>query len=192
MSIVYSWVVSTAAYGYRTPTGTFKPTWMSKMWYSRQYDYAPMPHAVFFHQGVAIHATYATRSLGRPASHGCVRLAPKNAATLFKLVSSHGKERTQIVVHGRPDHSNQVATNDRYERLRRGTAQRYMPASRICAATRLRSASGLRVRWPSARLLLPAATAPLSTARFVQQLFVRLRLLAADAGPIQIRSSRLG
>ena len=126
----YSWVVSTAAYGYRTPTGTFKPTWMSKLWYSRQYDNAPMPHAVFFHQGVAIHATYATRSLGRPASHGCVRLAPKNAATLFKLVGSHGKERTQIVVHGRPDHSSeQVASSDRYGRIRRGTAQRYLPPS---------------------------------------------------------------
>ena len=127
---LYSWVVSTAAYGYRTPTGTFKPTWMSKMWYSRQYDNAPMPHAVFFHQGVAIHATYATRSLGRPASHGCVRLAPKNAATLYKLVSSHGKERTQIVVHGRPDHSSErIASNDRYRRIRRGTVQRYLPPS---------------------------------------------------------------
>ena len=127
---LYSWVVSTAAYGYRTPTGTFKPTWMSKMWYSRQYDNAPMPHAVFFHQGVAIHATYATRSLGRPASHGCVRLAPKNAATLYKLVSSHGKERTQIVVHGRPDHSSErIASNDRYGRIRRGTVQRYLPPS---------------------------------------------------------------
>jgi lipoprotein-anchoring transpeptidase ErfK/SrfK len=126
----YSWTVSTAAYGYRTPTGTFTPTWMSKMWYSRQYDNAPMPHAVFFHKGVAIHATYATRSLGRPASHGCVRLAPKNAATLFKLVSSHGKERTQIVVHGRPDHSSErIASSDRYGRIRRGTAQRYLPPS---------------------------------------------------------------
>jgi lipoprotein-anchoring transpeptidase ErfK/SrfK len=126
----YSWIVSTAAYGYRTPTGTFKPTWMSKMWYSRQYDNAPMPHAVFFHKGVAIHATYATRSLGRPASHGCVRLSPKNAATLFKLVNSHGKERTQIVVHGRPDHSTErIAASDRFGRIRRGTAQRYLPPS---------------------------------------------------------------
>ena len=68
---LYTWPISSARYGYRTPTGTFQPTWMSKMWYSRQYDYAPMPHAIFFHQGVAIHATYATRALGSPASHGC-------------------------------------------------------------------------------------------------------------------------
>lgn len=131
----HTWSISSARYGYRTPTGTFQPTWMTKMWYSRQYDYAPMPHAIFFHQGVAIHATYATRALGQPASHGCVRLAPKNAAALFRLVSRHGKERTQIVVHGRPDHSGaEVAygaprgARNEPQRLRRGpSAYRYLP-----------------------------------------------------------------
>lgn len=124
----YTWPISSARYGYRTPIGTFQPTWMTKMWYSRQYDYAPMPHAIFFHQGVAIHATYATRALGMPASHGCVRLAPKHAATLFRLVSDHGKERTQIVVHGRPDHSRaQVAYEDAW-RGERDDALRYRRA----------------------------------------------------------------
>ncbi|WP_244534546.1 L,D-transpeptidase [Hyphomicrobium sp. CS1GBMeth3] len=98
----HTWRMSSARYGYRTPTGTYRPTWMAKMWYSRQYDLAPMPHAIFFHKGVAIHGTYDTGALGRPASHGCVRLAPKNAAALYKLVSSHGKDRTEIVVHGKP------------------------------------------------------------------------------------------
>jgi lipoprotein-anchoring transpeptidase ErfK/SrfK len=135
----HSWQISSARYGYHTPIGTYQPTWMSKMWYSRQYDYAPMPHAIFFHQGVAIHATYATRALGRPASHGCVRLAPKNAALLFKLVNQHGKERTQIVVHGRPDHSTEVAEGmpdarrvegTAPQQLRRGApAYRYLPPS---------------------------------------------------------------
>lgn len=125
---LHAWPISSAAYGYRTPTGTFKPTWMSKMWYSRQYDNAPMPHSIFFHKGVAIHATYAIRSLGRPASHGCVRLAPKNAAALFKLVTRHGKDNTEIVVRGRPEHSSpKVASNERIGRTRRGTAQRYLP-----------------------------------------------------------------
>lgn len=119
----YTWKISSARYGYRTPTGTFQPTWMSKMWYSRQYDYAPMPHAIFFHKGVAIHATYAIRSLGRPASHGCVRLAPKNAATLFRLVNRHGKDRTEIVVHGQPNHgSDRVAGSNRIRR----SQQRYL------------------------------------------------------------------
>jgi hypothetical protein len=101
---IHTWAISSAAAGYRTPTGTFSPSWMSRMWYSRQYDWSPMPHAIFFHRGVAIHATYATRLLGRPASHGCVRLAPANAATLYKLVGKHGKSMTRIVVHGTPKH----------------------------------------------------------------------------------------
>lgn len=120
---LYTWPISSAAYGYRTPVGTYKPTWMAKMWYSRQYDNAPMPHAIFFHKGVAIHATYAIRSLGRPASHGCVRLAPKNAATLFRLVNRHGKDRTEIVVHGQPNHgSDRVAGSNRIRR----SQQRYL------------------------------------------------------------------
>lgn len=126
----YTWKISSARYGYRTPTGTFQPTWMSKMWYSRQYDYAPMPHAIFFHKGVAIHATYATGLLGRPASHGCVRLAPKNAAALYKMVSAHGKARTEIVVHGTPDHASeeQVAYNDDgADPSRRRAAYQYLP-----------------------------------------------------------------
>lgn len=135
---LHTWRISTGRYGYHTPTGTYRPTWMSKMWYSRQYDMSPMPHAIFFHKGVAIHGTYDTRSLGWPASHGCVRLTPKNAATLYKLVAEHGKDRTEIVVHGKPTDripDAQVASDtprsgERTERLRRGApAYRYLPPS---------------------------------------------------------------
>jgi hypothetical protein len=100
----YLWPISSGGRGYDTPTGSFQPVWMSKMWYSRQYDYAPMPNAIFFHGGAAIHGTSATSMLGNPASHGCVRLSPRNAATLYKLVGKHGKALTSIVVHGKPNH----------------------------------------------------------------------------------------
>lgn len=127
--VKYTWAISSARAGYRTPTGTFKPQWLSRMWYSRQYDYAPMPHAIFFSGGTAIHATYATGMLGRPASHGCVRLAPSNAATLYKLVGKHGKDRTRISVHGVPSHRPpSVASKrlkERYASLPRG--YRYPP-----------------------------------------------------------------
>lgn len=106
----YTWPISSAAPGYRTPTGTFKPTWMSKMWYSRQYDLAPMPNSIFFSGGVAIHATQQIRQLGRPASHGCVRLAPSNAARLYAMVGQHGKEATKITVHGSPHYAPTVAS----------------------------------------------------------------------------------
>lgn len=98
--VKYSWPISSGRKGYRTVTGNFRPTWMTKMHYSRKYDNAPMPHSIFFHGGYAIHATYATGRLGAPASHGCVRLAPGNAKTLFKLVQKHGKARTRIAVFG--------------------------------------------------------------------------------------------
>jgi lipoprotein-anchoring transpeptidase ErfK/SrfK len=56
------------------------------MWYSRKYDMSPMPNSIFFLGGYAIHGTGYVNGLGRPASHGCVRLAPGNAAALFNLV----------------------------------------------------------------------------------------------------------
>lgn len=101
----YTWAISSGAYGYATPTGTYRPIWMAKMWHSRKYDMAPMPHSIFFHGGHAIHATYSIGMLGRPASHGCVRLAPANAAKLYKLVSAHGKAATRIEVFGKPKYT---------------------------------------------------------------------------------------
>lgn len=124
----FTWPISSGRSGYRTPTGTFKPQWMSRMWYSRQYDYSPMPHSIFFSGGVAIHATYATRMLGRPASHGCVRLAPSNAATLYKLVGKHGKHMTRIVVHGAPRFNEpRIASKKKRQRYADATRYRYSP-----------------------------------------------------------------
>ena len=74
---------------------------MNKIWYSRQWDNAPMPHAVFFtRDGHAIHGTLEVKRLGKPASHGCVRLSPKNAATLYALVEKTGLKNTQVVLAG--------------------------------------------------------------------------------------------
>ena len=95
----YTWAISSGQRGFATPTGTFQPQWAAKLWYSRQYEYAPMPNAIFFHRGTAFHGTSAVGLLGQPASHGCVRLAPGNAAALFKLVHKHGFAATKVVVH---------------------------------------------------------------------------------------------
>lgn len=105
----FTWPISSGREGYSTPTGTFRPSWMAKMWYSKQYDDAPMPHSVFFNGGIAVHATQSTGMLGRPASHGCIRLSPANAATFYKLVSTHGKAMTRIKVHGAAPESAPVA-----------------------------------------------------------------------------------
>lgn len=92
----YSWPVSTARRGYRTPIGSFRPTRMHRKYYSRKYNNSPMPNSIFFRGGYAIHGTGAIKSLGRPASHGCIRLHPANARALFNLVRAHGPRNTSI------------------------------------------------------------------------------------------------
>jgi lipoprotein-anchoring transpeptidase ErfK/SrfK len=59
-----------------------------------------MPHSVFFVGGYAIHGTEYVRALGRPASHGCVRLHPDNAAQLYSLVEEYGAGNTLIRIQG--------------------------------------------------------------------------------------------
>lgn len=94
----FEWKVSTAGKGYVTPTGAFKPTRLEEMWYSRKYDMSPMPHSVFFSGGYAVHATNAIKRLGTPASHGCVRLHPDDAADFYQLVQLFGPSNTSIVI----------------------------------------------------------------------------------------------
>jgi lipoprotein-anchoring transpeptidase ErfK/SrfK len=94
----YVWAVSTGKAGYDTPTGSWRSTWLSKNHKSKTYDNAPMPFAVFFTGGYAIHATEYVKRLGESASHGCVRLAPENAALFFDLVKTYGKYNTRIIV----------------------------------------------------------------------------------------------
>ena len=97
----YSWPVSTGKYGYSTPSGTFTPTSMNEVWYSRQWDNAPMPHSIFFlKDGHAIHGSHEVKNLGKPVSHGCVRISPDNAAILYDLVKSTGMENTKVVLAG--------------------------------------------------------------------------------------------
>jgi lipoprotein-anchoring transpeptidase ErfK/SrfK len=65
------------------------------MHYSKKYDNAPMPHSIFFSGGYAIHATPHVGNLGRPASHGCVRLHPEHAAQLYTMTKG---EYTTITI----------------------------------------------------------------------------------------------
>jgi lipoprotein-anchoring transpeptidase ErfK/SrfK len=93
-----NWKVSTARPGYHTPRGTYRVQRTAKVYYSRKYDNSPMPNSVFFKGGYAIHGSYYVRSLGRPASHGCVRLHPTNAARLYNLVRKYGSRSTRITI----------------------------------------------------------------------------------------------
>jgi lipoprotein-anchoring transpeptidase ErfK/SrfK len=97
----YHWPVSTGKRGYSTPSGTYTPTSMNEVWYSKEWDNAPMPHAIFFMKdGHAIHGSYEVKHLGKPVSHGCVRIAPQNATLLYDLVKGNGMQNTQVVLSG--------------------------------------------------------------------------------------------
>ena len=93
-----SWPVSTARRGYRTPVGVYRPVSLQRMHHSRLYNYTPMPYSIFFHTGWAIHGTTEVGSLGRPVSHGCVRLSPDNARSLFELIEAQGRQSTTIEI----------------------------------------------------------------------------------------------
>ena len=61
-----------------------------------------MPHAIFFDlHGHAVHGFFDVKHLGLPVSHGCVRLSPDHAATLFDLVKTEGMKETTVIVSGR-------------------------------------------------------------------------------------------
>ncbi len=94
----YTWLVSTARPGYRTPTGTFRPIAVVRYHASTIYSGSPMPYSIFFLRGYAIHGSYETKYLGRPASHGCIRLHPANAAVLYSLVKQYGAGNTLIEI----------------------------------------------------------------------------------------------
>lgn len=96
--VTYVWPVSTARRGYHTPRGIYAPQRLFVSYFSRKYYNSPMPHAIFFRGGFAIHGTFERGALGRPASHGCIRLPRGAAAELFGLVRQYGLRHTRIVI----------------------------------------------------------------------------------------------
>ena len=97
----WNWPVSTGVPSRETPSGSFKAFRMEKDHFSKEWDDAPMPNSIFFTmKGHAIHGSYDVKRLGQPASHGCVRLAPENAAQLFTLVKEQGLSNTRVILTG--------------------------------------------------------------------------------------------
>lgn len=94
----YRWPVSTARAGKVTPTGSWSAKWLSRNHRSSRYDNAPMPYSIFYNGHYAVHGTNQVSRLGSPASAGCIRLHPDNAAVLFGLAQREGLANTRIVV----------------------------------------------------------------------------------------------
>lgn len=88
-SQTYDWKVSSGQRGYDTPTGTAGVLWMDKDHHSDEYDQAPMPNAIFFAPGYAIHGAFKSH-WGQRGSHGCVRLPVAKSAILWDMVKAEG------------------------------------------------------------------------------------------------------
>lgn len=127
-AVRYTWPVSSGLPAHETPNGSFKAFRMEADHYSKEWDDAPMPHAIFFTKtGHAIHGTDSVRRLGSPASHGCVRLSRDNAATLFALVRQEGVLNTTVSLSG----SSQVALARRPANPDAAVARRQAPSQPV-------------------------------------------------------------
>ena len=122
---LYQWPVSTGKAGFDTPSGKFKAFRLERDHYSREWDDAPMPFSIFFTQkGHAIHGSLDTKNIGRPASHGCVRLTPANAEKLFALVQEDGVLNTTVILTGvAPSRAPAVANRRAPDAPDQGTVQ---------------------------------------------------------------------
>jgi hypothetical protein len=118
----FVWPISSARSGYSTPHGYYRAQRLELMHYSHKYHMSAMPHSIFFRGGYAIHGTGSLAELGRPASHGCIRLSPDNAAVLYSLVEMEG---AQISISGTPPPSRPFFASHRHHQY----ARRHEPRS---------------------------------------------------------------
>jgi hypothetical protein len=89
---VFATLISTGRHGAATPAGIFR-IWaklatatmddQSDSMDERPYSMQGVPWVMYFNEGVALHAAYWHDDFGRRRSHGCVNLAPADAAFLF-------------------------------------------------------------------------------------------------------------
>ncbi len=96
-ALLYEWPVSTGRRDSWTRNGTFRVQSFSEHHRSSRYNWAPMPHSIFFNGNIAVHGTTEEHRLGSRASHGCVRLSRANAKMLFALVRQHASGTLFIV-----------------------------------------------------------------------------------------------
>ena len=102
-----SWPVSTGMAGYTTPNfdrhpdGRIYDRYTSAKYPGGDWQgLGNMPYAVFITGGYALHGTPQGNwsKLGKPASHGCIRMHPDNGYMFNRLVRSYGVRNVWITV----------------------------------------------------------------------------------------------
>jgi lipoprotein-anchoring transpeptidase ErfK/SrfK len=56
---------------------------------TERFSLEDVPYVQFFDRGIALHGAFWHNDFGRPHSHGCVNLAPRDAAWLFAFTAPH-------------------------------------------------------------------------------------------------------
>ena len=113
-ALKHSWPVSTGRKGWETKPGSYYPFALTRHYYSPIWK-MNLPYLVSIGQdGTAIHGTDYAGKLGRPASHGCIRLSMGNAARFYAMVQQYGMYSTEVVVtrSGSASPRRRVARND--------------------------------------------------------------------------------
>ena len=187
----YVWPVSTGRAGYDTPNGTFKVNRMDADHLSQEWDNAPMPHTMFFDMhGHAIHGFFDVKHLGSPVSHGCVRLAPANAATLFALVQGQGMSQTTVVVSGQAPARGGEEMARRRRQPSRSQRSRRKPRRPVMTINRRRRSPIRRRPTGDHRKLITARCTTRLTRRRHRDITDRCRSLTTDRSSLITRSSR--
>lgn len=127
----YAFPISSARAGFSTPRGNYKPQRLVRMYHSKKYHNSPMPYSIFFRGGYAIHATGAVSQLGRPASHGCIRLSLANAATLYAMVQAEG---ARISISGTPPAGRSLVAGHRHHKQTQIAARHHHTKRSLIAA----------------------------------------------------------
>lgn len=105
---VDQYLVSTGRSGYETPNfnkrfdGRIYERYDSSKYPGGDYmGLGNMPYAMFISGGIALHGTPEGnwRRLGRPASHGCIRMHPDHARYINGLLRQIGVKNSWVTVH---------------------------------------------------------------------------------------------
>ena len=98
-----SWPVSTGATGFSTPVGSYTPFRMEVMHYSREWDNAGMPHAIFFTtRGHSIHGSdhpgLGTRSPTVASASRC-QTPPRSSSLSRRTACRKPKSSSEGLIH---------------------------------------------------------------------------------------------
>jgi|GEM_PF-6360526 len=108
--LVFTTLMSTAKEGHKTPLGTYQIYDKAVGWDlgSREgaeeaYYMENVPFVMHYYPRYAIHSAFWHDNFGEPASHGCINLAPKDAWTVYQMVSPTMPDGWQYIKQHKED-----------------------------------------------------------------------------------------